>query len=307
MVNMDEEFKHTRGQKILATGIVIFLLIFAGNFLVSLGNWVEEPDLEEYRETYGVNEISDELESCKDSLKHAKTELNDLKEENHVKYEKYEMLREEYRVSLERGEGNTILYEEYREAKREYEKSENELSSVEEECKRLENEVWNLESRLKEKKELALNEHKKAKNVYDAKVLGLRLAFFAPLLILSIISYIKIKSSRFKQYMLLCDSFLSFSIILSVWSIGAFVYKIVSVMVMTLFGGIACILGLIYITKQRQSTTMLRRIMDNKCPWCSTPIKGKYCIKCGKPLVEKCKNCGKEKPILVPHCPHCGV
>ena len=29
MVNMDEEFKHTRGQKILAAGIVIFLLIFA--------------------------------------------------------------------------------------------------------------------------------------------------------------------------------------------------------------------------------------------------------------------------------------
>ena len=35
----------------------------------------------------------------------------------------------------------------------------------------------------------------------------------------------------------LCDSFLFFSIILSVWSIGTFVYKIVSVMVMALFGG----------------------------------------------------------------------
>jgi hypothetical protein len=237
----------------------------------------------------------------------AEKKLNSCEKEYQEKTEKYEFLREEYRISLEEKKVNKPLYNEYTKAKDEYEKAKSELSSAEKEYEVLSSKVGNLRDIIREKEKSAFEGYEKAKKAYDAKVLGLRLVFFMPLLILSIVAYVKIKSGKFKQYIVLGESFLAFSIILTGWSILAFVSKIIDMMLLSLMGGIACAAGLMYMIKQLQPTIMLRRILDDRCPWCSTPIKGNYCIKCGRCLVEKCKTCGKEKRILIPHCPNCGA
>ena len=44
------------------------------------------------------------------------------------------------------------------------------------------------------------------------------------------------------------------------------------------------------------------------CPTCGmkTP-KGKFCMECGQPLINKCPNCGNEIPTGAKFCPECGT
>lgn len=44
------------------------------------------------------------------------------------------------------------------------------------------------------------------------------------------------------------------------------------------------------------------------CPACGkkTP-KGKFCMECGSPLVNKCANCGSEIPLGAKFCLECGT
>jgi hypothetical protein len=56
-----------------------------------------------------------------------------------------------------------------------------------------------------------------------------------------------------------------------------------------------------------------RRVRNGECPFCGHPVReslrlqGPHCEGCGREVVAPCAQCGQERRVGSPHCPHCGV
>ena len=304
-----ERLETTRGEKILAFAMVIFLLIGGINVLNELEDIPDRPRIDTYNEKYGVYKLEAEERSIETELETASEALGNANDE-YLRAEKdYLFKREEYRVILDKGETDEVKKREYEEARERYEKSRVRLNAAQA--------VYDeIAGRLNQKREEVLNaresasdEYRRDYQIYRLKVLAIRLAFVLPLLAVAILVFLKAKKVRSK-YTIHANAFMAFASLLLIYMIIENVWKVIHIIGISILGAVACGVALAYLKKQFFSfeRISMSRLKENKCPWCGFPIRYDmlFCQNCGKKLAEKCPECGKMRPILARFCPHCG-
>ncbi len=305
----DEKLEATRGEKILASAMVIFLLMGGIYVLNDLNNIPEKPQISFYYEKYNVYGLEDEQNSIDLELRIASDTLSAVKDEYSGSMEYYLFKREEYRVTLDKGEADEIKEVEYEKAKEKYEQSRIKLDNaqavydgIEERLDQKRKEVFNAHN-------LARDDYNTAHQIYRLKVMAVRLAFVMPLLLVAIFTFLRAKKVKSK-YTIHANAFMAFASLLLIYMAVVDVWKATHVIGISIFGASACAVTLAYLKKQFFSfeRISMRRLRDNKCPWCNFPIRytTSYCQNCGRKLAEKCPECGEMRPILTQFCPNCG-
>ena len=304
-----EKLEATRGEKILASAMVIFLLIGGINILTELGDIPESPQRNVYYEKYGVYNLENEERSINSELKIASDALTNANNEYLSANENYLFKREEYRVILDKGETDEIKEREHEEARKRYEESQVELS----EAQAVYDEIYGRSNQKRDEvsdaRSLTHGEYNTAYQIYRLKVLAVRLAFVLPLLAVAIAMFLKAKKVKSK-YTIHANAFMAFASLLLIYTIIVNVWQALHVIGISILGAVACAITLAYVKKQYFSfeRISMSRLKQNKCPWCTFPIRYdmSYCQNCGKKLTYKCPECGEMRGILTHFCPNCG-
>ena len=304
-----EKLEATRGEKILASAMVIFLLIGGINILTELGDIPESPQQNVYYEKYGVYNLENEERSINSELKIAGAALININDEYLSAKENYLFKRDSYRVILDKGETDEIQERKHEEARKRYEEAQVQLN----EAQAVYDEIY---GRLNQKKDevpdarsLAQGEYNTAYQIYRWKVLAVRLAFVLPLLAVAIAMFLKAKKVKSK-YTIHANAFMAFASLLLMYMIIVNVWQVLHVIGISILGAVACAITLAYIKKQYFSfeRISMSRLKQNKCPWCTFPIRHdmSYCQNCGKKLAYKSQEWGEMMEILTHFCQNCG-
>ena len=304
-----EKLEATRGEKILASAMVIFLLIGGINILTELGGIPESPQRDIYYEQYGVHNLENEERSINSELKIASDVLKNANDEYLSTKENYQFKREEYRVILDKGETDEIKEREHEEARNRYEESQVKLNEAQAVHDAIYGRLNQKRGEVSDARSLAQGEYNAAYQIYRWKVLAVRLAFVLPLLVVAIAMFLKAKKVKSK-YTIHANAFMAFASLLLIYTIIVNVWQVLHVIGISILGAVACAITLAYIKKQYFSfeRISMSRLKQNKCPWCTFPIRHdmSYCQNCGKKLAYKCPECGEMRSILTRFCPNCG-
>jgi len=304
-----EKLEATRGEKILASAMVIFLLIGGINILTELGDIPERPSRDVNYEKYGIYNLDNEEKSINSELKVANNALENANTEYLSAMENYLFRREEYRVILDKGETDEIKERTHEEARKRYEESQVKLNEAQAVYDEIQGRLDQKRGEVSGARSLAHGDYNTAYQIYKLKVLSVRLAFVLPLLAVAIVLFLKAKKVKSK-YTIHANAFMAFASLLLIYLIIDNVWKVLHAIGISILGAVACAIALAYLTKQYFSfeRISMSRLKQNKCPWCTFPIRrdGSYCQNCGKKLTSKCPECGEIRLILTSFCPNCG-
>ena len=304
-----EKLEATRGEKILASAMVVFLLIGGINFLDGLEDIPERPQINVYYEKYGVDKLKNEERSINTELRMASDALAKANDQYLSAKENYMFKREEYRVILDKGDTDEVKEREYEEGRERYEESQVKLNEAQAVYDEIDERLDQKKGEVSTARNLAQDEYNTARQIYRLKVLAVRLAFVLPLLVVAIVTFFKAKKVKSK-YTIHANAFMAFASLLLIYMIIENVWKVIHVVGISFLGAVACAISLVYLKKQFFSfeRISMSRLKENKCPWCTFPIRYDmpYCQNCGKKLADKCPECGEMRPILTPFCPNCG-
>ncbi|RZB28915.1 MAG: hypothetical protein AEth_01519 [Candidatus Argoarchaeum ethanivorans] len=305
----DEKLEATRGEKILASAMVVFLLIGGINVLSELEDIPKIPQINVYYEKYGVYKLENVERSINTELRIASDALAKANDQYLSAKENYLFKREEYRVILDKGEADEVKERKYEEARERYEESQVKLNEKQAIYDEIDERLDQKRGKVSTARNLARDEYNTAHQIYSLKVLAVRLAFVLPLLAVAIVTFLKTKKVKSK-YTIHANAFMAFASLLLIYMIVVNVWEVVHVVGISILGVVACAISLAYLKKQFFSLERISmsRLKENKCPRCTFPIRYDmpYCQNCGKKLADKCQECGKMRSILTPFCPNCG-
>ena len=310
----EERAETTRGEKILASAMVVFLLIGGVQILNELKEIPSQPQNDLYYQKHGVYKLKAEGDSISAELRTARETLTDVEKEFSSAKEKYLFKREEYRVILDKGGEDAVKEREWEEARARYNESQERLEAAQAVYDEVRGRLDEKQGELHKARELAREEYDRAYQKYRLKVLAVRLAFVLPLLAVAIFVFLRAKKARSK-YLLHANAFLAFASLLLIFMIVENVWKFVHVLGISILGAVACAITLAYLKKQLFSFERVSRsrLREGKCPWCGFPLRSGaggvaalFCQNCGRRLLEECSECGELRPILAKFCPNCG-
>jgi hypothetical protein len=80
-------------------------------------------------------------------------------------------------------------------------------------------------------------------------------------------------------------------------------------LVIALAGITASLLALVGLQRYLAKRAPRRRVRRGQCPYCAYPVRegGKHCEGCGRVTVAACANCSAERRVGTPHCAACGA
>ncbi|MDI6886433.1 MAG: hypothetical protein QMD22_08875 [archaeon] len=269
-----ERLEATRGEKILASAMVVFLLIGGVQILNELGDIPDRPQPDTYYTKYEVYRLEAEERSIETELRGARDSLENANAEFLRAKETYLFKREEYRVILDRGEEGEIKEREYEEARERYEEAQLRIDAVQAVYDEINGRLDQKRGEVSIARNLAFDEYGHDYQIYRLKVLAIRLGFVLPLLGVAIVTYLKAKKVRSK-YTIHANAFMAFASLLLAYMIIVNVWKAVHIIGISILGAVACAISLAYLKKQFFSfeRISLSRLKENKCPWCGFPIR----------------------------------
>jgi hypothetical protein len=80
-------------------------------------------------------------------------------------------------------------------------------------------------------------------------------------------------------------------------------------LVIALAGVTASLLALVGLERYLAKRAPRRRVRRGQCPYCAYPVRdgGKHCEGCGRATVAACATCSAERRVGTPHCAACGA
>lgn len=302
---MEEEVESTRGEKILATSLVVFLFIGGVRILLDINDVPERPEYSFYEQKYQIGDTQRELMGLYAERDRALSVLNKAQDEHQKREEEYIFRREEYRITLEQEKESEEIKKAYEEAKEEYEIVVAYLDISKKSLDDIQEKISEKEAEMNLKQLKVSGEYDRDFTVYQLKVLGLRFTFAIPVFVCALVLFMKMKKTK---YGILFTSLLASSVLLLLYMMAEYAVKSLHLFGTSLLGALSCAVALIWLKREYYSFERIskKRIEEGKCPWCQAPVRGRYCYSCGKLLEEVCPHCGEKKPVFTKYCLHCG-
>jgi len=311
---MGEEFQEvetTRGEKILAAALVMFLLISSIQILEKLEDIPDYPDWSSYEIRFGVDVLRENVVVIQNEWYAAENVLVKAKTTHDKAAEDYWFASKEYELMLQRGENTTEIVVRYEEATTEFETTNVILESAQENVNEIKSRLVKAESELRTQ-EIAMNEElSKAWRIYQLKVLVLRLSFTIPMFILAILIFLKART-RASLYMIHANAFMAFSALLLAYMTIDYLWNTLSIIGLGLIGAASSAIALAYLKKSLFSFERISqsRVRKNQCYSCGFPFspmgEDEYCRSCGNRVMDTCSECKSLQFTQLPYCHHCG-
>jgi hypothetical protein len=308
-----EERETSRAEKLLATGLVIFLLI--GGFWVMdrLTSFVERPDWQAIAAAEGLTGTEEALRQVEADYYRADEATREARVAVERARSEYEYRKEEYRVALERGLDDPALAGLHEQARTAYDVARENYALAEATQRSFEARVTAPRAAYAEASRRVDEAYGRAQDRYELLAFLLRFGYALPLFALSVWAWLGLRR-RHGRNLIVATAFMAFAglqAIALVFQYGWYILRDIGPIALSLAGSAVCITGLVALRRwaanpRRLATARLRR---GQCPYCGYPLApgAAHCAGCGRGLVEPCPECGRGSVPESPYCPHCGV
>jgi hypothetical protein len=289
-----DEIQTTRGEKLLAVVLAIFLLIglvWAYTKIDTRDPYSAEPATlsEEDQAAIAVHAAAQEELYAAQTLRNQA--LTDL-----------ELKRERYRTALDAGQEAQALRRQYREAEMTLSAANGRLARAEaREAETRPAAAAAEERRYQEQRERFLSE--------DRVTFLLRLAFVLAVLGAAYGLLVALRGSR---YFTVALAGVGAGAVLALVFAGDYTEDYVDLQatgpVVLSLSGVALTLGAFWgLQRYLQRRIPLRRVRKHECPFCGFPVRGNArCEGCGRGVLGSCSNCGEPRRVGVLFCGSCG-
>lgn len=316
-----EEREVGRAEKILAAGMVIFLLIGGFWILGRIARLPVRPDhfaIElQYNQTHeiGIEQLRNTTYAAHTQYNESSKILEACREAQAKALQEYEFRREEYRVLLEQGQAGPAQLALYEKSRTAYEEANAAQIAAEYAHAKAQAAQQTAQTQL----DLAMQEineaYRRADRAYELQLLMLRLLYVLPVLAGGVVVWQRTRAAR-SRYLIAATAFMAFGIIQT--AVLAFQYswhffrEAVQVII-SVSGTAAAFAGIVVVKRyagdpRRVIAHRLRRGLCYACGFPGVAERGYlHCPSCGAALQDACEMCGSHKPIRAEHCPACGA
>ena len=301
-----------RAERILAIGMVVFMLIGGAWVLNRTAALVPYPDRRVFEDRAGVAVERESVNRLNVQLAEAQRILDERSGELSRALSMYEYTREEYRVGLERGKDDPAVKAAYEKAREAYERAANAAEIARRVRERFALELESASARLQER-DLTINrEYERAIAGRELKIFVFRAAYALPIFAASLMVWVRARRAG-SRYLILATAFLTFGIFQVVLMTLQYSWHLLKGFVqpvLSLVGTLACASALVAIRRYvfNPARTARVRFWKGLCPHCGFPKSaGDHCPSCGGKLTEVCGSCGERRYVDAPYCPHCGA
>ncbi|MEW6399159.1 MAG: zinc ribbon domain-containing protein [Bacillota bacterium] len=307
-----ERAEATRAEKVLALGLVAFLLLGGLWVLDRLGDIPARPDYGAVAARYGIAALEEEVSRLQGDLNQARQALGQAQENESRARVEYEFRREEYRTALDAGREDRERKATYQQALAAYDRAREATQAAARVVARWEDALRNPQARLEEKRAAVSAEYARASRQYETRVLLLRLGYALPVLALAVAAWQALRRRHF-PYLALLTSFMAFAVLQAAFLVGSYAWTLFRAWAqlgVSLTGAAITAAGMVALRRYVFSPgrVMRARARAGQCPRCGLPLGREYvfCPECGNRVAESCPHCGNRRPVSLPICPHCG-
>jgi len=307
-----DEIESSRAEKLLAIGLVVFLLVGGFWILDRLGSLPTRPD-------YMTVAAAEGLPAAESAYRQAETDYQrglDAAEQARSAMEQaradYEFMREEYRVALERGVDDPALAQAHETARVAFELASTRFEIADAARASLETKLIEPLATYRTTVDRVDRAAKRAEDRYQLIAFALRFGYTFPLFGLSVWLWLRLRR-RNARYLILATGFMGFGGIQAVGLIGQYGWYLlrdIGPIAISVTGSAVCVAGLVALRRwlgsaRRLATSRLRR---GQCPYCGFPLPDgtAHCVGCGRQVLESCPDCGHGNVRESPHCRGCG-
>jgi hypothetical protein len=306
-----EQLETSRAERILAVGMVVFMLIGGAWVLNRISSLVPYPDRTALEVGHGLVSLRDSVQVSQARFSEAQRIYADRAERATKAQAVYEFRREEYRVSMEQGAAADSTRAAYEASRTEYEAAVRERDIAARVKDAAAEDLSRVEGECREKEGLVAAAFERALRLRETKLFLLRAAYVIPALLLCFALWHRMRRAG-SRYLIVGTALLAFSIIQVTIVAAQYSWHFLrglGQLALSVVGTAACAFGLVAIRRLILSSARLARsrFRRGQCPNCGFPrASGAYCMSCGTKLTEQCPNCAAQRPVNAPYCPSCG-
>jgi hypothetical protein len=288
-----DEIQTTRGEKVLALVLTVFLLIGLVWAYVKLDT----------RDPYGpAPSLTASEQAAVDAYTAAQNDLLLAEGALATVRTDLEIRRERYRTALDAGRPAPTLAAEYRNAERVFEETEERVAQAEARVAETRPAAEAANERRYES--IAAKQRREARETFL-----LRLAF---LLVVLGGAYGLLHGLRGSRYFTLALAAIGAGAVLTLVFAGDYVEDYVEwndtgLVVLSLAGIALTVAAFWSLQRYLQRRIPLRRVRKGECPFCGFPARGNAsCEGCGRTVTGSCSHCGEHRRVGVQFCGSCG-
>lgn len=310
-----EELETTRAEKVLAVGLVVFLLVGAFWLLARLGELPRRPDYDAIRARHGLEQVDREYRAQQALVERADETVRARRAELDAAQREYEFRREEYRTALDRGVDDPALKARHEQARAAFERAQRDLELAEAVLQAARERFAPVEAEQRNRWQQAQGEFEAAQRRYELILAAIRFGFVVPAFLGSIALWQRMRRRR-SRHLVIGTATLAAGTILMISLFGQYAWRFLQDLVtpfISLIGSAASILAIVAIKRYvfRPERVVRARLRRHQCPHCGFPVPPgagyARCPDCGGALREPCPACGADRPVLAAHCPACGA
>ncbi len=307
-----ETVEFTRVEKVLAAGLVLFLLVGGLWVLDALGRVPPRPDYAAIQAELIPDALQREAEQLRAELWAA--------EEGYRKAEitwqgarlEYEFRREEWRTALDAGQLSPEREAAYREALRQYEAATASLEAARRDRDLRQAALQGPDRRLEQLYAEVHERYHEALRRYQLQTFLLRLAYALPVLAASVWAWQGLRRRR-SQLLLIGTALVAFAILQTLFLVGSYLVELfrrTAQLLIAVLGSAITAGGIVTLKRYIFHPDRLRqaRARRGRCVGCGYELgpAQAYCPACGEAVGCDCPACGRWRPLHLPFCPACG-
>jgi hypothetical protein len=300
----------SRAERILALGMVIFLLVGGAWVFNRIQRIPARPNYHAIEQHYISSELQNEYWQAQNTLNAARAATERLRQELAVATTEYEFRREEFRVMNERGILDPAREKAYLDALAAFERLRREIGlamaveeSAHERLRPLETQWKTLHTQIGE-------EHARRLRAFELQLFGLRLLYAVPVFLLALLLFLRLRKQN-SNYLVFATALIGAGTLQLVYLVALYSWHLlrdIAQIAIAVIGTALCMFGIVLIRRywldpERVIRTRVRR---GQCFSCGAAAEDNvYCPSCGEELQKRCLGCGANRPVKAAFCPHC--
>lgn len=307
-----DEVESSRVEKLLAAGLVVFLLIGGFWAMGRLGSIPKTPDYAAISAAAGMPAVEEAYRRAQSDHSRAAEAAQQAAATAEQARAEYEFRREEYRVALERGAGDPKLAQAHETARVAYEKAAAQAELAEATRASMEARLAGPQARWQEASDAAASAMQRAEDRYQLTVFALRFGYALPLFAFAVWLWLSLRRRR-TRYLVIATAFMGFAGIQAVGLVGQYGWYLmrdIGPIALSVTGSAVCVAGLVALKRWASSAKLVTggRLRRGQCPYCGFPLQGdpEFCAGCGRRVAVACSACGGSNISESQYCRRCG-
>jgi hypothetical protein len=307
-----DEIESSRGEKLLAIGLVVFLLIGGFWILDRLGSLPGRPNYEALAAAQGLPQAEAAFRQVEADYRQGFENSEAARLEMDRARAAYEYKREEYRVALARGLEAPALASSHEAARIAFEKASLRFEVADAAREALEGRLVGPTKAYEAAFERVNAAVARAEDRYQFMVFVLRFGYALPVFGLSVWIWLRLRRKQ-ARFLILATSFMGFAGVQAIGLVGQYGWYLlrdVGPIAVSVAGSTVCVAGLVAL--RRFTGNLLRvtahRLRRGQCPYCAFPaeVGAAHCPGCGRSLLGACVLCGRSNRRESSFCGGCG-